>query len=121
MFFNQTIEADGSFVKVASKDALEMAKDTLQWVENERTTRKRQAIEREQKRLNNGFWHKLFRCKEVTFEEAEESIQNDPWNFDYNFGPVMFYKTESACNRIINAAKHADEIYISTEDLRRIS
>jgi len=121
MFFNQTVEADGSFVKVASKDVLEMAKDTLQWIKNERAARKKKAIETEQKRLNNGFWHKLFRCKDVTIEAAEESLKDDPWDFDYHWSPAMYYKTEDACNRIINAAKHADEIYISTKDLRRIS
>ena len=32
MFFNQTTECDGSFVKIASKDAVEMATNTLAWV-----------------------------------------------------------------------------------------
>lgn len=121
MFFNQTTECDGSFVKIASKDAVEMATNTLVWVKKLRADAKLAAIETERQRINNGFWHKLFHLKEATIEQAVGNLEDDHWNFDYHFTSVIARKNEEAANRILNAAKHADEVYISTEDLRRIS
>jgi hypothetical protein len=121
MFFNSTTECDGSFVKIASKDAIEMATKTLAWVDKLRSDRQAGTIEIEQQRINNGFFHKLFRMKEATVEDAKKNLAYDHWNFDYHFNGLIAHKNESAANRILNAAKHADEIYISTEDLQRIS
>jgi hypothetical protein len=121
MFFNQTVGADGSFVKVTSKDASEMAIKTLAWVKKLRDDREARAIEIERQKINDGFWHKLFRLKEATVEDAKESLAYDHWNFDYHFTNQIAFKNEEAANRILNACKHASEIFISTEDLQKIS
>jgi hypothetical protein len=121
MFFNQTVNADGSFVKISSKDATEMAAKTLIWVDKLRTNRLNRAIEIEIQRINNGFWHKLFRMKDATVEEAKKSLAYDECNFDYHFTSLIAGKNEETALRILNAAEHADEVYISTEDLKRIS
>lgn len=121
MFFNQTIETDGSFVKIASKNAIEMATKTLARIEKLRAESKEKAIEIERQHINNGFFHKLFRMKDATIEDAEKSLSYDDWNFDYHFTGLIAHKNEDSANRILNAAQHADEIYISTEDLQRIS
>ena len=122
MFFNSTTnECDGSFVKVASKDAKEMAQNTLEWVQERRQTSRESAIKREMDNINEGFFHKLFRMKPATREEAVANLQNDIWNFEYHGTHFIGYENEKTANRILNACKHAEEIYISTEDLRRIS
>ena len=121
MFFNQTIEHDGSFVKISSKDAVEMATKTLAWVDSLRAESKAKAIEAERQRLNNGFFHKHFRMKEATVEDDKASLDYDEWNFYYHFNELIAHKNEVTALKILNAAEHADEIYISTEDLKRIS
>ena len=121
MFVNQTIEADGSFVKISAKEAKNMAEDTLQWIKKERTARKEEAILADMKRLDSGFWHKLFRMKPHTREDAIASLDDDPWDFDYHFSKLMYHKSEDSARRILNACNFAEEIYISTEDLRRIA
>ena len=121
MFFNQTVERDGSFVKISSKDAAELATKTLAWVKKLRVDRKAAEVERERQRINNGFWHKLFRLKEATVEQAIENLKYDQWNFDYHYNSLICAKNESTAMRVLNAVKHANEIYISMEDLQRIS
>lgn len=49
--------------------------------------------------------------KEATIKDAEESLACDIWNFDYHFAHLIGKKNEYTANRILNAAKYADEIY----------
>jgi hypothetical protein len=121
MFFNQTVEQDGSFVKISSIKATKMAQDTLNWITQKRADRKANAIEEERQRINNGFFHKLFHLREATEQDAIYSLQGDIYNFEYHWSQMAYYKSEEAAQRVLNACKHVDDIFISTEDLQRIS
>jgi hypothetical protein len=121
MFFNQTNQCSTSFIKMSSQDAAEMARKTLDYVEQRREEAKSGAIERERQRINNGFFHKLFGCKDATVEEAVSNLEYDTWNFDYHFTEIIASKNEKVARQILNACKHADEILISTEELNLIS
>jgi len=121
MFFNQIVNCSTSTIKIGSKEAAEMAQKTLDWIKNRREKAKANAIEAERQRINNGFWHKLFRMKEATVEDAEESLSYDHWNFNYHWNDLIGAKNEAVAQRILNASKYADEIMISTEELSLIS
>lgn len=121
MFFNQTVECDGSFVKMSSVDVKKMALKTLEWIKNEREKKREEEIQFTQKSLDNGFWHKLFRMKPSTREQAIAVLESDPWDIDYHCPEIIYWKNEDTAKRVLNACEHADEIYISTKDLRRIS
>lgn len=121
MFISSTTKCDGSFVKISSIDAKKMAEDALARVKKRREDSKERAIQCEMEMINNGFFHKLFRMKPATREEAIAELEADHWNFDYHFTNCIGYQSEEAGARILNACKYASELYISTEDLRCIS
>ena len=121
MIFNQTMKCSTSFVKINSKEASQMAEATLKWVNEMRASRKAKAIEKERQRINNGFWHKLFRLKEATIEDAIANLAYDNWNFDYHWNECIGAENETVAKRILNASKHAEGIMISIEELHLIS
>lgn len=121
MFFNSTVECDGSFVKMDTKVVKKMATKTLERIKKYRADRKEKAIEDIINDINNGFWHNLFRMKPATRKDALAYLENDTWNFDYHFSGCVGYKSEESANRLLNACEHAETVYISTEDLHRIS
>lgn len=121
MFFNQTMNCSTSFIKISSKEAAKMAQDTLDHVKSRREKARNDAIEDERQRINNGFFHKFFRMKDATVEDAKANLSYDSWNFNYHFTSLICAKNEAVAKRILNASKHADEIMISTEELHLIS
>lgn len=121
MFFNSTVECDGSFVKMDSKVVKEMAFKTLERIKTYRAARKEKAIHDVINDINNGFWHKLLRLKPATREDAIAYLEGDVWNFDYHFTACMSAKAFESAERLLNACEHAEVVYISTEDLNRIS
>jgi hypothetical protein len=117
---SKTVECDGSFIKMPSKKIAEMAQATLVWVKEQREAKRQAYIERARQEIMGGWWHR-FRNKPVpTDEEALAAIEENSWS-GYNLIPLVGGKAESAAIRLLKACEHAEEIYISTEDLRRIS
>jgi hypothetical protein len=117
---NETIECDGSFIKMSSKKIAELANNTLVWVKEVRETKRKSYIENVRQEIMNGWWHR-FRNKPIpTDEEVLARIEENPWN-SFNLIPIHGGKAEAAAIRLLKACEYADEIYISTEDLRRIS
>lgn len=121
---HQTKSCDDSFVKMTSSKIIEMAKATLKYIKDYRDSATKAVFDNEKQYIMNGFWHKLFKRPEPTDEEVWASVNRcggDVIHFPETFFINLRYsKNEDAAHRLLNAAQHADEIYISTKDLRRL-
>ena len=122
MFFCQSenCKCSGSFIKMPAKEIAEMAKATLVWVEESRAKISKRYIDDARQEMMNGWWHRLTKRPAPTDEEALERIKENPWS-GFNIIHLHGGKAEDAARRLLVACKYVDEIYISTEDLQRIS
>jgi hypothetical protein len=117
-------QCDGSFIKMPSKKVSEMAKARLAWIEQYKKDRRQKHIDKNRQEMINGWWHRFRKLPIPTDQEVidyiEDSYRNGNWGI--NWWPVNHYsESEAVANRLINACEHAEDIYISTEDLQRIS
>src|SRR5580692_1583915 len=121
MFDN--VSCDGSFIKMSSKKVSEMAKAKLVWIEQYKKDRRQQHIDRNRQAIMNGWWHRFRKLPVPTDQEVIDYIDEyRKSNWGMNWWPINhYYGSEVVCIRLINACLHAEEIYISTEDLQSIS
>jgi hypothetical protein len=112
---------DGSFIKMPSKKVSEMAKDKLARINAYIKERKEKHIKYVRQEIIGGFWHRFWNRPDPTDEEII-AFCNDMVFYDRLAWPNLNYNdTIYVANRLINACQHAEELYISTEDLQRIS
>ena len=117
---NETVEYSSSFIKMSSQKIAEMAQATLVWVKEQREIKRKRYIESARQEIMNGWWHRFIKRSILTDDEVMAIIQKNPFN-GFAFIPIAHDKKEDAARRLLTACEHADDIYISTEDLRRIS
>lgn len=134
MFYSTESKCDGSFAKVDSSSLIELAHQSLENIEKYKKqevqrliNRKRNKFLAKEEKRKNSLWSKLFGFKprkEPTDEEIYEFIKND---HDDVIGPselfwmdLRYEKYIDTANRLINAAKYAPEVFVSTEDLERL-
>jgi hypothetical protein len=113
-------KCDGSFIKMPSQKVSEMAKSTLVWIKEYREKRTKTYINNARQEIMNGWWYRFIKRSILTDEEVLAIIHKNPFN-GFAFIPIAYDKLEDAAKRLLNACHHTDEIYISTEDLQRIS
>lgn len=125
---------DGSFVKMASQEVTRLAKESLSNIENRKSAavqrlidKRRKLIQEDRERARNSIWCGLFGYKEQPMPTDEEILhQIKTERFDCIHIPettwidIRYEKYEDVAYRLLNAAKHADEIYVSTQDLERL-
>lgn len=125
---------DGSFVKVSSKDITKRAYASLASIKLCKARDTQRLIERERievmaarEKKRNSLWSRLFGYKEKpepTDAELLKSIETQRgdgiWLPETFWIDVRYDKYIEVANRLINAAKYADEIFVSTEDLERL-
>lgn len=126
---------DGSFVYISSEKITQMARQTLANVKQRKAAAVQRLIEREKEELiqkrekkRNSFWSKLFGYKEPPMPSDEEILkayknQGDGmhiWIPETTWIEFRYNANVEVAYRLINAAKYADEVAVSTEDLARL-
>lgn len=109
-----------SFIKMPSKKIAEIAQAALVWIEKAREAKRKAYIDAARQEIMSGWWHRIAKKSTPTDEEALERIEENPWS-GFNLIPLYAGKAEDAALRLLKACEYAEEIYVSTEDLRRIS
>lgn len=106
-----------------SADIIRMCGKKLQYIETLRSQHweswKRDYVTR----VNSGFFHKLFRLKDVTLEDAEVAgRESDGWLDPWRDIHVWLYREcEERVRSILKLANESDRIQLTDEDYRRIS
>ena len=111
---------DGSFIKMPTSKVAEMAQKTLDWINQYRAEKTQKYIESHRQYMVSGFWHRFWKRPAPSDKEVIKNINNNPWN-NFQFIAMSYDITEKTAKRLLIACKQADEIYISTEDLQRIT
>ena len=123
------VKCDGSFIKIPSPKVAEMAKAKIKWIEKYRANKIAKLIgSRRQEMIKPTWWDRLWNnvIPVPTDQEVIEDYRREaaiPYNW---FDPLYNAEQEYSGNyyiahRLLRATQHADEIYISTEDLQDIS
>jgi hypothetical protein len=107
---------DGSFVKMSSKTVAEMATKELEWIKQYREKKTQRAIESCRQKMVNGWWHRLWKKPVPTDQEVIVFLE-----FDIDMINATYGCSEMIAKRLLNACQYAEDIFISTEDLRVIS
>lgn len=135
MFFPYShVECDGSFVKMSAKEVKARAEESY-W---EIKKRKKEAVQRlidsrkkeilkDREKARNSFWSRIFGYKErpmPTDEEIQESLESYSGEFlhlpETHWIDLRYEKYVDVALRLMNAAEHAEEVYVSTTDLERL-
>lgn len=125
---------DGSFVRISSKTLTEKARQTLQNIKAYKKhdtqrliDRERQEILDQREKSRKSIWSKLFGYKEKPIPTDEEVLEihknkgaGTIWLPETFWIDFRYSKNEDVAYRLINAAKYAEELYVSTEDLQRL-
>lgn len=121
----QPKKRDGSFVTVPSKTIIDLCNKTIDRIAKYRERAHKKLIETTRDEMVNDWWHKLWKKPVPTDEEVLTYIHRSggdtirlPETFWINFHGSA---NEDVAHRLLNAAKYADEVSISTEDLEKIS
>lgn len=107
-----------SFVTIPSAKVREMAQDCLDRIERRNQRVLNGAVEaryqKEQKYVAS-WWGRLWRAKLPTKEHIRESILSDHWTaMDLQ---MYAWGSRDAAERLLKAAKYADTVQVSSEDL----
>jgi hypothetical protein len=124
---------DGSFVRIPSDKLTQMALKSLDNIKVYKARDRKELANRERKELlarrekkRNSIWSKIFGYKEQPMPTDEELIKMHEQSGDGIWLPetvwidFRYQKNIEVAYRLINAAKHADEVAVSTKDLERL-
>ena len=129
----QKKHVDGSFVKVSSVDITKKAHESLKVIERQKKrqiqdliTRLRKERNEEIEKKKSSLWSRLFGYKEIPEPNDEQILKSYECSGEGIWMPETFFidlsweKYIDVAYRLINAAKYADEIFVSTEDLEKL-
>jgi hypothetical protein len=120
MFSNEIVHKDGSFVKMSSKDVKVKCEATLRSIKQIRQQKVSKTIEDARQEIMGGFLYRLFKRPPPTDEEVRDYLHGD-WISPLFWDERAFYKDEEVATKLLHACQFVEEIYVSTEDLRRIT
>lgn len=120
MFFNQTVHKDGSFVKMSSDDVRAKCESTLSYIKKVRQERIAKTIEDARQEMMKGYLHRWFKKPPPTDDEVRVYL-DDGFISELYWDEIAFFKNEETANKLLHACQFVEEIYVSTEDLRRIT
>jgi hypothetical protein len=120
MFFNQTVHKDGSFVKMSSEDVKAKCIDTIRAIKATRLERISQTMEEARQKIMSGYFHRLFKKPTPTDEEVKAYL-DDGFISELFWDETYGFKNEEVASKLLHACQFVEEIYVSTEDLRRIT
>jgi hypothetical protein len=124
---------DGSFVRISSVKLTEMARETLENIKTYKEhdlqkliAREKAEIIKRREKSRNSLWSKIFGYTERPMPSDEEIIKMHESSGDGIWLPETFWidfryeKNMEVAYRLLLAAKHADEVAVSTKDLERL-
>lgn len=125
---------DGSFIRISSEKLTKLARQTLENVKRYKAKDIQRLIDREKEELlerrekrKNSLWSKIFGYIEPPMpsdEEILEAYKNQRydciWIPETTWIDFRYEKNIEVAYRLINAAKYADEVAVSTKDLERL-
>ena len=120
MFFNQTVHKDGSFVKMSSEDVKAKCELTLKTIKRVRQEKVAKTIEETRQKMMEGFLHRTFKKSPPTDDEVRAYLSDD-FISELFWDETAFFKNEEVANKLLHACQFVEEIYVSTEDLQRIT
>jgi hypothetical protein len=110
-----------SQVEIDCELARALAAGTIDRIDQSRSEKVERIITREVERLNNGFWHKLFRRPDFTREEAMQMELDSEWSQIYDTRNFLFGRQYDVAMDVLAAAKVGKTLLLSLDDYRRIS
>ena len=110
-----------SYVEIDSSVAIQLATERKRSIDATREKIAQQIIDQEVKQINSGFFRRLFRCKDVTREEAEESELNSEWSELNNTRNWLYKDQYETCNSVLLTARVVNKLTLSLDDYRSIS
>lgn len=126
---------DGSFVRLPSEKLKNMALNTLDNIKFYKAKDRKKLADRERKELREyeekrrkSIWSKIFGYKERPEPTDEELIKRHEnsgspgciWLPETFWIDYRYEKSIEVAHRLLNAAEHADEVAVSTQDLERL-
>lgn len=124
---------DGSFVRIPSAKITEMARQTLANIKQYKAkdiqrliAKEKEEILKRREKKRNSLWSKIFGYVEPPMPSDEEIIKMHEHSGDGIWIPetvwidFRYEKNIEVAYRLINAAKYADEVAVSTKDLSRL-
>jgi len=110
-----------SYIWLEPDKVKELCEKALKAVETERERRRWDLVKSRRDRVNNGFFHKLFKLKDWTAEMALESLKNEEWS-QLDWIDRVWRDNKSSAKRLSKAADISeDPVLVSTKDYERIS
>ncbi len=110
-----------SYVEIDSAVAIELATARKRSIDVSREREVQRIIDREIQRINSGFFHKLFRRKDVTREEVEAMELNYEWSDIADTRYLLYGRVYETCNDVLLAAKSGGKLTLSLDDYRSIN
>ncbi len=114
-----------SFIKMSSSDIVYMCEKAIRSIKEYRSTRANEYLDDLVKARNNGFFHKLFKKKDVTREDMKRysNAQRGCDGFDWHYVlPYKWEKNLKTALRLKRAARATEkEMLISASDYGKIS
>ena len=114
-----------SFIKVPSSYVTDLCKKTLAAVKEHRAKKRAEFLEARLSQINNSFFHKLFKIRDMTEEElvkklgAARGFDELYWNCSL---PYLWEKNKETAQRLDHATGGTrQDMLLSTTDYRRIS
>lgn len=114
-----------SSVTISATLAAELAQGTIDDINKHRQNSKDKVVKRRLESLNNGFFHKLFRSQDYTYEQvwkAEEAEPLDHWGNEFwSIDHMLYGEQMTVAERVLHASKLGTDVTLSIRDYERIS
>ena len=112
--------SENSFIEISCEEARRLAFNVIQRIDTSRSEFIDQFIEKEMNRLNNNFFHKLFRRKPVTREEVLSLEREDIWS-PINENWFTFGRQHDLALKVLAASRVGKTMFLSLDDYSSIS
>lgn len=111
-----------SFIEIDTEAARVLAADTIDRIDRSRGRMIESYINSELQRLNNGFWHKLFRQQDFTREDVLRMDSENQWGgYIHETKFIKFGNQYQTAKDILRTPKTGIKMFLSLTDYERIS
>lgn len=95
----------------------------LQTIENQRSREKRKSVDHRVKEINTGYFHRLFRKRDVTAEEITKQYESWSEDWDHPWWRIRFTggRAEDVAERLMPSCMVSSHVTVSTEDLQYLN
>lgn len=109
-----------SYIEIESEVAKQLAENTVQRIDKIRNDAVDRFVDKEMERINNGFFHKLFRRPDITRTEVFAQDYASEWSYIEMIN-YRFSEQYDTCKKVIHAARVGNKMTLTLEDYNSIS